>query len=30
MFRPSIQNSCTSCGFCIKVCPTNAIKVKNL
>ncbi len=26
MFRPSINNSCTSCGFCIKICPTNAIK----
>lgn len=27
MFRPSINDNCTSCGFCIKVCPTNAIKV---
>jgi len=27
LFRPSINNSCTSCGFCIKACPTNAIKV---
>ena len=27
MFRPSINSSCTSCGFCIKTCPTNAIKI---
>lgn len=27
LFRPSITQSCTSCGFCVKVCPTNAIKV---
>jgi len=27
MFRPSINDSCTSCGFCIKTCPTNAIKI---
>ena len=27
MFRPSINDKCTSCGFCIKVCPTNAIKI---
>lgn len=27
MFRPSINNNCTSCGFCIKVCPTDAIKI---
>ena len=27
MFRPSINNNCTSCGFCIKTCPTNAIKI---
>lgn len=27
MFRPSINQNCTSCGFCIKVCPTNAIKI---
>ncbi len=26
MFRPEIKNDkCTSCGFCIKACPTNAI-----
>lgn len=30
LFRPTITQNCTSCGFCIKVCPTNAIKVKNL
>lgn len=29
MFRPSInQEKCTSCGFCVSVCPTNAIKIK--
>jgi len=27
MFRPKINEDCTSCGFCIKVCPTNAIKI---
>ncbi len=27
MFRPKINDDCTSCGFCIKVCPTNAIKI---
>jgi ferredoxin-type protein NapF len=27
MFRPSINDKCSSCGFCIKVCPTNAIKI---
>lgn len=27
MFRPSINNNCTSCGFCIKTCPVNAIKI---
>lgn len=27
IFRPSInENKCTNCGFCINVCPTNAIK----
>jgi ferredoxin-type protein NapF len=26
MFRPEIDDSlCTSCGFCLKVCPTDAI-----
>ncbi len=28
MFRPTINQNCTSCGLCIKYCPTNAIKVK--
>lgn len=28
MFRPEINDKCTSCGFCIKVCPTNAIKIE--
>lgn len=29
MFRPSInQEKCTSCGFCVSVCPTNAISIK--
>lgn len=27
MFRPQINDKCTSCGFCIKSCPTNAIKI---
>lgn len=27
MFRPEINENCTSCGFCIKVCPTNAIEI---
>ncbi|PLY08880.1 MAG: ferredoxin [Arcobacter sp.] len=29
MFRPEIiSDKCTSCGFCIKTCPTNAIEIK--
>ena len=29
MFYPKIiDDKCTSCGFCIKYCPTNAIKIK--
>ena len=27
LFRPSINDSCTSCGYCIKSCPANAIKI---
>lgn len=28
LFRPEIVSyKCTSCGFCIKVCPTNAISI---
>ena len=27
MFRPEIQDSCTSCGYCIKTCPVDAIKI---
>jgi len=29
MFRPSIDvNKCTSCGFCVNRCPSNAITIK--
>ncbi len=29
MFRPQIdENLCTSCGFCLKVCPTDAITLE--
>lgn len=28
MFRPEINDKCTSCGFCISICPTNAITIK--
>lgn len=29
MFRPEIdQDLCTSCGFCLKVCPTDAITLE--
>ena len=27
MFKPTINDKCTSCGFCIRICPTNAIKI---
>ncbi len=28
MFMPEISEKCTSCGFCIARCPTNAIEIK--
>lgn len=28
MFRPEIKENCTNCGFCVGVCPTNAIEIK--
>ena len=28
MFMPSINDNCTSCGFCISKCPVQAIKVE--
>ena len=28
MFYPEITTNCTSCGFCIKYCPTEAIIIK--
>lgn len=28
MFRPSINDKCTSCGFCLEYCPTQAITIK--
>lgn len=30
MFRPEINANCTSCGFCLNVCPTDAISIKVL
>ena len=27
MFRPEIKDNCTSCGFCLSRCPTDAIKI---
>lgn len=31
MFRPSIlEDKCTNCGFCLNVCPTDAITVKGV
>lgn len=27
MFRPEINDKCTSCGYCIKSCPMDAIKI---
>ena len=29
LFRPSINSKCTNCGFCVGVCPSNAIILKN-
>jgi ferredoxin-type protein NapF len=29
MFRPTINQNCTSCGFCVGVCPSGAIKIKD-
>ena len=30
MFMPEINDKCTSCGFCISRCPTDAIDIKVL
>jgi ferredoxin-type protein NapF len=31
LFRPEIDNAlCTNCGFCVGVCPTDAIKIGNI
>ncbi|MDA3968519.1 4Fe-4S dicluster domain-containing protein [Helicobacter ibis] len=30
MFYPKINNECVSCGFCISVCPTNAIVLEEI
>lgn len=31
MFRPEIiSDKCTSCGFCLRACPTSAIEIKAL
>lgn len=27
MFRPEINDKCTSCGYCIRYCPVDAIKI---
>ena len=27
LFRPEINDNCTSCGYCIKSCPVGAIKI---
>jgi len=27
LFKPSINDNCTSCGYCIKACPTGAIEI---
>lgn len=28
MFRPEINENCTSCGFCLKTCPVSSIKIQ--
>jgi ferredoxin-type protein NapF len=31
MFKPIInENKCTNCGFCVSVCPSNAIFIKKI
>ena len=30
LFRPEINEKCTNCGFCISVCPTNAITIRSV
>lgn len=30
MLRPTINQNCTNCGFCVGVCPTNAVKLKEV
>jgi len=30
MFMPSINDNCTSCGFCISRCPVEAIEVRGI
>ena len=30
MFMPSINDKCTSCGFCISRCPSNSILIKEI
>lgn len=30
LFRPSINDKCTSCGFCISRCPSEAITIKKV
>jgi len=30
LFKPQINDRCTGCGFCVGVCPTNALKYKEI